>query len=505
MTEMEEARRKAIAREIEGIVGAKYVRADDVTRWTYAIEDFGGTLFHPFSEEYGPPDMVVKPHTAEEISAIVKLANKHRVPVIARGGGEDMTAAVTPLKELGGIILDTTDMNKILDYQEGLNAVRFQPGIRWGELHHELAKKGITTGVRGPHGFLGGTLGGGIGGNCFSINSPKYGWVTENVLTLQVVLPNGDIIETGSLANTRVKDWYYRYCYGPDLVGIFLGGAGAFGVITEVTMRTYPLPRFSDTLLYTFPDTDSQVRFMFKVEWYGYITELWGIAYYALHDSLKKIVGPLLGERDFVALTTEAHDEDIFKAQKKAIDRMAKEFGGTAVPIQGFMRALNISVIDTGEWAAGGIYGKVMGPNDTCTCSIAPLLQWQKVVNSTLEIIKENEDALSGGLPMIGAEHFYIFPQLMGSRGVCQSVVSTPVDLSVPQNVKRAQQLYDKVMNNYMETGIVGLYRIGKESQYVMKRFKPEYIAFMKAIKKALDPNNIMNPGALGLGLEEKE
>lgn len=416
-----------------------------------------------------------------------------------------MTAAATPLKDLGGIILDTTDMNKVLDYQEGLNAVRFQPGIRWGELHHELARKGITTGVRGPHGFLGGTLGGGIGGNCFSMNSPKYGWVNENVLTLQVVLPNGDIIETGSLTNTQVKDWYYRYCYGPDMVGIFLGSAGAFGVITEVSMKTYPIPEFSDTLLYIFPDTDAQVNFMFKVEWYGYVTELWGIAYYALHDSLKKIVGPLLGEKDIVALTTEAHHKGIFREQKKAIAAIAREFGGAEVPVQGFMRALNLSVVDTGEWAAGGMYGKVMGPNDNCTCSIAPLHQWRKVVDSTLALMEKNKDALSGGLPLIGAQHFYIFPQLLGSRGVCQSVVSTPVDFSQDRNVQRARELYDLVMENYMDTGTVALYRIGKESKYLTERSRPGYISFMKAIKKALDPKNIMNPGVLGLGLEDAE
>ncbi|MGB2582728.1 MAG: FAD-dependent oxidoreductase, partial [Dehalococcoidia bacterium] len=147
---MKEAERKKLARDFEGIVGEKFVRADDVIRWTYAIEDFAGTFFHPLSDKYGPPDLVVKPHSAEEVSKIVKLANKHKVPLIARGGGGDMTGAATPLKKTGGVILDMTDMNRVLDFQEGLNAVRVQPGIRWGELHHELAKKGVTSGVRGP-------------------------------------------------------------------------------------------------------------------------------------------------------------------------------------------------------------------------------------------------------------------------------------------------------------------------------------------------------------------
>jgi len=151
---MEEVKRKELAEELEGIVGAKYVRADDVARWTYAIEDFGSSFFYPLSDRYGPPDIVVKPHSANEVSQIVKLANAHKVPIIARGGGSDMTAAATPLKELGGIILDMTDMNQIIDFQEGLNAVRVQPGIRWGELHHEL----LTVFWEVPwEGVLGGT------------------------------------------------------------------------------------------------------------------------------------------------------------------------------------------------------------------------------------------------------------------------------------------------------------------------------------------------------------
>ncbi|RLC93789.1 MAG: hypothetical protein DRI39_04105 [Chloroflexi bacterium] len=502
---MDEGKRATVAKELERVVGGKYVRADDVTRWTYAIEDFGSTFFHPLSDKYGTPDIVVKPHSAQQVSDIVKLANVHKMPIIARGGGSDMTGAATPLKGVGGIILDMTDMNQVIDYQEGLNAVRVQPGIRWGELHHELAKKGITTGVRGPHGFLGGTLGGGISGNCFSINSPKYGWVNENVLNLQVVLPNGDIIETGSLANTKVKDWYYRYCHGPDVVGIFLGGAGAFGVITEFTIKTYPIPEFSENLAYSFPDVDSQLGFMFKLEWYGYVTELWGIAYFALPDSLKKIIGPLLGERDIVALTTEAYDQDIFRAQKKAVDRMAREFGGTPLPVGGLMKALGLSVTDTTEWEGGATFGKVMGPNGSDTCSIAPLPRWAKVVEGVLEIMLRDPDALSGSVPMIGADRFFIFPQILASGGVCQSVAMLPVDFSDPEKLKKAQKLYSDIVDFYLDTGLAAIYRIGKESQYLMKRLKPEYISFMKTLKKALDPNNIMNPGVLGLGLEEEQ
>jgi FAD/FMN-containing dehydrogenase len=502
---MEVAERQELGKELEAIVGERYVRGDDVVRWAYAIADFAGSFFHPLSDRYGPPDMVVKPHSAEEASQIVKLANRRKIPIIARGSGGDMTGAATPLKRTGGVVLDMTDMNRVIDFQEGLNAVRVQPGIRWGELHHELAKKGITIGVRGPHGFLGATLGGGIGGNCFSINSPKYGWLNENILNLQVVLPNGDIIETGSLANTRVKDWYYRYCNGPDLVGIFLGAAGAFGVITEFTIRTYPIPEFSDTLAYTFPDTESQLKFVFKLEWHGYVTDLWGLSYYTLPGSLKRIIAPLIGERDIAIFATQAYDKGVFRAQKKAIDEMAKGFGGQALPVEGLTRALGISIINETEWMGGGTFGKVMGPNGSDTCSIAHLPEWQKVVGEALEIMRRDEEALSGSIPLIGAEHFFLFAQLLGRGGVSNTFAMTPGDFTDPEKLKQAQDMYSEIVESYMDTGYAALYRIGKESRFLTKRFKPEYISFMKTIKKALDPNNIMNPGVLGLGLEEEE
>lgn len=93
---MEKSTREGLVKALAKIVGEKHVCGNDVTRWTYAIEDFGGSFFHPTSEKYGAPDLVAVPHTTAEVSAIVKLANKKGVPIIARGGGHDMTGAATP-------------------------------------------------------------------------------------------------------------------------------------------------------------------------------------------------------------------------------------------------------------------------------------------------------------------------------------------------------------------------------------------------------------------------
>ena len=152
----------------------------------------------------------------------------------------------------------------------------------------------------------------------------------------------------------------------------------------------------------------------------------------------------------------------------------------------------------------GGTFGKVMGPNGSDTCSIAHLPRWKEVVGNALEIMKRNEDALSGSVPLIGAEHFFLFAQLLGKGGVSNTFAMTPGDFMDPEHLRQAQDMYNEIVESYMDTGYAALYRIGKESQFLTKRYKPEYISFMKAIKKTLDPNNIMNPGVHGLGLEEE-
>ncbi|MEA2102745.1 MAG: FAD-binding oxidoreductase, partial [Thermodesulfobacteriota bacterium] len=390
---MDKKKIETLVDDISGIVGKGFVRCDDATRWTYAIQDFGGAFFYPLSDKYAAPDIVVVPHTTEEVSEIVKLANKVRIPVIARGGGHDMTGAATPLKGKGAIILDMTSMNKVLDYQNGMNAVRFQPGIRWGDLEHQLSEKGLTLGVLGPHGLHGATLGAGVGHNCFSINAPEYGWPSENVLTLQVVLPNGDIIETGSLANVNCKDWFFRECNGPDMAGIFLGSGGAFGVITEIAMKTYPKPTLSSTYIFGFEDLDKYLEFVHKVGWFELVTELWGMAFLGLHPKMKALFRSFIGEKDMVLITVEGTDKGIFNARKKAVKKIARQMGGMEIPVEGLMHAIGGSVIDKVEFAGGGYYGGMSGPNDSCTCSITPVLNWKKVATKGVEVLNENKDA----------------------------------------------------------------------------------------------------------------
>ncbi|MFX1456461.1 MAG: FAD-binding oxidoreductase, partial [Promethearchaeota archaeon] len=181
---------------IENIVGTKYVSNSDPICYSYSMNcDY--TL-------QGIPDIVVKPRTSEEISGILKVANKYGTKIIPRGGGADLTGGAKPIGD-GGIVLDVTRMNKILDVDEENRIVTVEVGISWSELCEQLSNVGIGyyTGSTGPASGFSATVGGGLSNNTVGGGgAAMYGAVTEQCVGLEVVLPTGEIINTGSKANS---------------------------------------------------------------------------------------------------------------------------------------------------------------------------------------------------------------------------------------------------------------------------------------------------------------
>ncbi len=183
------------------------------------------------------PLCVARPACKEEIVEIVKFANENKVPIIPRGAGTN------PCGEVVGkaIILDLTRMNKIKEINPEDMYVILQPGVVLDELNAVLKEKGFFF-PPDPASSRVCTLGGMVSNNSSGLHAVKYGTTKDYVLALEVVMPDGRVIKTGSRA--------VKSASGYDLIGLFVGSEGTLGIFSEITLRILPLPEYSETLLF---------------------------------------------------------------------------------------------------------------------------------------------------------------------------------------------------------------------------------------------------------------
>ena len=224
-------RYEMIRSELEEIVGTENISTRESDRLVYATDWFWvPQMWLDRGEEPSKPDFIVHPASAEEISAIMRVANNFHIPVVPWGGGSGSQGGAATI--YGGILLDTKRMNKIIEIDEKTLSVTAQAGINGSQLEWALNEKGLTL----PHYAASAncaTLGGYLAPRGSGTISTKYGKSEELVMSMQIVLPTGEIIRTPHVP---------IHAAGPDYFHLFLGSEGVFGVITEATMQVEYLP-----------------------------------------------------------------------------------------------------------------------------------------------------------------------------------------------------------------------------------------------------------------------
>src|ERR671938_374532 len=214
------------------IVGADGLLVDEERVEPYAADAL---------KEKFPPEAVVLPRTAEEISAVLRLANERRFPVTARGGGVGYTGGAVPVE--GGIVVGTDRMNRIREVSvENLLAIT-EPGVTTYALQQAVEEVGLFY-PPDPASYKNSYIGGNIAENAGGIRSAKYGVTKHYVLGLEVVTPTGEVIRTGGRTSKNVV--------GFDLTGLICGSEGMLGIITEATLKLLPLPEATRTVRATF-------------------------------------------------------------------------------------------------------------------------------------------------------------------------------------------------------------------------------------------------------------
>ncbi len=231
--EVKEKKAVSLIEDFKQIVGNDHVLFDDEALDKYA---------HDETEDlYYLPELVLRPRTAEEISSILRICNKHKIPVTPRGGGTGLSGGA--LAHKGGLVISTERLNSILLIDEKNLQVTTEPGVITEVLQDAVKEKGLfyppDPSSRGSC-FIGGNVAENSGGP----KAVKYGVVKDYVLNLQLVLPNGEIIWTG--ANVL------KNATGYNLTQLIVGSEGTLGIVTKIVLKLIPLPRFDLLMLVPF-------------------------------------------------------------------------------------------------------------------------------------------------------------------------------------------------------------------------------------------------------------
>lgn len=448
--------RSTVYSDLEKIVGPDFISDAQHVRWIYS-RDVGITPGHP-------PDVVLIPRSTNEIQEIIKLSNTQKIPVYIRGAGACYAGGVIPVK--GGILLDLTRMNKLLHLDSYAESCLTECGITCGALLNELEKQEFKIPVI-PDSALTGTVGGflatsGIG----TWGSAFYGSIGDITLGLKVVLPNGEVVVTGSSGvNPNAKGQFNRYVGMPDLTGLFIGSDGTLGVITEVALRVVPLPELTVYRTYRFKTHQAAERTTVRAKRKG------------LHLVSVTISTSLQDPPTLNVIIEGSKKTTIFDT--KLLDKIAKEEDG----------------LDLGPEIAQRTFTDLLNPGEQ-------FLLGSRVMNG-------------GFVPLVGIGNYldflkqeclritakYGFPCLFGAFNVLNSwdaYLKFFFDESDPNKVLKARKANEELQGRLFEAGALPT----KRGQ-LWNQFAPQskFFELFRAIKRCLDPNNIMSPGVHGLGL----
>jgi D-lactate dehydrogenase (cytochrome) len=446
--------------DLQDIVGPDHVSAAAADRQQHA---------HDQSDQPPSlPDIVVWPGSAEEVSAILKLANRQRIPVTAWGAGTSLEGQ--PLAIFGGIILDFGRMNRIVKIHDSDFQVTVQPGIFYMDMNKQLARHGLFF---APDPGANASIGGMLANNAAGIRTVKYGATRDNVLALEVVLANGDVIRTGSRS--------VKQSAGYDLTHLFVGSEGTLGLITEATLQLAPLPEHFSAATVAFPDVAAAAQTVFDIIASG----LEPTALELLDETSVEIIntepGIDLDAAPTLFLEFNGASEVSLGETLELAETICRE-NGCLIYQAGIGRDARARL-----WEARHRLFEVMvryhqGLGHVVTDVAVPISMYPEVVQETAAIIQE----------------FQITGHLIGHAGdgnLHTALFFPSDDETAVHRVEQARSAMVKLALSLNGT-CTGEHGVGLGKQkYMLAEHGPKAIHLMRQLKTTLDPHNILNPG----------
>ena len=416
-----------------------------------------------------PPAAVVFAQSTQEVAEVVTLASQYRVPVIPFGIGSSLEGHLLAVQ--GGISIDVSRMNQVLTINAEDLTVTVQPGVTRKQLNQAVKSTGLFFPID-PGADA--TLGGMSATRASGTNAVRYGTMRENVLALEVVTASGEVIRTG----TRAK----KSSAGYDLTRLMVGSEGTLGVITEVTVKLYPLPEAISAAVCSFPSIEAAVRTTIQIIQMGI-----PIARVELIDanSVRMVnAHSKLTLREEPQLLMEFHGSPAsVKEQSEAVQEIATELGGNAFEWATTPEAR------TRLWTArhNAYFAAIQSRPGCRAISTDTCVPISRLADCLLDSVAEAE---ASGLPYF----------LVGHVGDGNFHFGYLIDPDNPAERATAEQLNHALVARALrlegtcsgEHG-VGLHKI----DFLLTEAGSGAVGMMRTIKQALDPHNIMNPGKI--------
>ena len=418
------------------------------------------------------PDAVVYATCTEDVATTLKICNRNRTPVVAFGAGTSLEGNSTPI--YGGVSLDVSQMDKVLRIsQEDLDCT-LQPGVRRKQLNEILSTHGLFFPVDpGADATLGGMAATGASGT----TTVKYGAMKQLVMSLTVVTPNGEVITTSRRAR--------KTSAGYDLTHLFVGSEGTLGVITELTLRVFGIPEVIAAATMQFPSLRSAVDGVIEVIQYGI-----GVARIELLDAdavsaVNKYSDTNLPEQTLLLM--EFHGSAESTAIEIAATREVLERHGGSGFVQTTDEAERRKLWQARHDTSLACRSLVKNAKNFATDVCVPISRLSDCIEET------QADLVASKL----------FGPIIGHVGDGNFHVVLSVDPEDHPMVERMEQFHTRLVERAlaMEGTCTGEHGIGMgKIDYLVDELGNEAVGVMATIKKALDPNGIMNPGKIIAG-----
>jgi glycolate oxidase len=456
-----------ILAQIKSIVGAAYVFTDEES-----IEKYGRDETEKL---HYSPAVVVKPRKAEEISALMQLANKHLIPVTPRGAGTGLTGGALP--HLGGLVIAMERFNSILDIDERNLQVTTEPGVITEVLQNAVKEKGLFY-PPDPASKGSCFIGGNISENSGGPKAVKYGVVKDYVLNLEIVLPTGEIIWTGSNV--------LKNATGYNLTQLIVGSEGTLGIVTKIVLRLIPHPKFDLLMLAPFDSLEKAseaVSAIFRAGITPSAMELMEIESIKLASKLCESTAITITDNlaAHLIIEVDGNDKDVLMKDMEAIADVLSNFEvGELYFADDAQQKTELWKIRRKANEASVAAGYTI-EEDT----VVPRAELPKLIKGVKALAAEN------GFKVVSYGH--------AGDGNLHVRINHPLYKKSYEN-EVIQDILFKIFELVKSLGgtISGEHGIGLiQKSFMPVMFDPITMELMKGIKKVFDPNHILNAGKI--------